>query len=68
MKPLFNPRTQQWREHFAWNGATLLGLTPIGRTTIRVLNINEPQRVVHRELLIELGTFPSPSSTHPPDS
>jgi hypothetical protein len=65
LQPLFNPRTQNWPEHFAWNGPTLLGLTPIGRTTVRVLNINERLRVLHRELLIELGVFP-PSST--PDS
>ena len=41
---LFNPRTQQWKEHFLWNGALLKGLTPVGRTTIRVLNVNEDER------------------------
>jgi hypothetical protein len=58
MHPLFNPRTQDWNEHFKWSGGTLKGLTPIGRTTIQVLNINEPLRVMHRELLIEMGVFP----------
>jgi len=42
--PLFNPRIQQWHEHFAWNGATLAGLTAVGRATIRVLNINDDER------------------------
>ncbi|MEQ8786364.1 MAG: HNH endonuclease signature motif containing protein [Pirellulaceae bacterium] len=61
MQPLFNPRTQHWDDHFKWNDASLSGRTAIGRTTIRVLNINRPLRVLHRKLLIELGVFP-PSS------
>ena len=56
--PLFNPRSQSWDEHFEWNLGTLQGKTPVGRTTIHVLRINEPQRVQHRELLVELGVFP----------
>jgi hypothetical protein len=59
----YNPRTQDWSEHFAWNGATLEGLTATGRTTIGVLRINEPLRVRHRALLIELEVFPPGRST-----
>ena len=31
--PLFHPRRQHWREHFAWSndGVTVSGLTPSGR-------------------------------------
>ncbi len=58
LQPLFNPRQQTWAEHFEWTGATLSGLTAIGRTTIAVLRINEPLRVRHRELLIALEVFP----------
>jgi hypothetical protein len=58
LHPLFNPRTQQWSVHFAWNEGTMQGLTAIGRTTISVLRINEPLRIRHRLLLIELGVFP----------
>jgi hypothetical protein len=60
---LYNPRTQNWSDHFAWNGATLEGLTATGRTTISVLRINEPLRVRHRALLIELEVFPPSRST-----
>jgi 5-methylcytosine-specific restriction endonuclease McrA len=42
--PLFNPRSQHWEEHFAWQGTILIGLTPVGRATIRVLNINDDER------------------------
>ena len=33
--PLFNPRLAKWEEHFAINGAEVIGLTPVGRTTVR---------------------------------
>ncbi len=50
--PLFNPRTQIWDEHFTYEGAWILGLTPTGRATVDVLNINsDPDRV---QLRIEL--------------
>jgi hypothetical protein len=55
---LFHPRTDAWDEHFAWHGPRLHGRTPIGRTTIDVLQINAPERVEHRRLLIEEGVFP----------
>ena len=55
---LFNPRRQRWSRHFTWEGAWLLGMTPCGRATIDVLNINEPDRIELRELLISAGVFP----------
>ena len=45
---LFNPRSQQWTDHFAWNGVFLAGLTAVGRTTIRVLEINSEDRIQSR--------------------
>ena len=55
---LFNPRRQRWHRHFTWNGPTLVGLTPSGRVTADVLNINAGHRVDLRELLILGGVFP----------
>ena len=55
--PLFNPRVDEWSAHFYWDGAVLAGLTPIGRTTVDVLKINEPERVEHRQLLIATGDW-----------
>jgi hypothetical protein len=43
--PLFNPRQQVWREHFAFAGTLVVGLTPVGRTTVAVLNMNATERV-----------------------
>jgi hypothetical protein len=55
---LFNPRRHKWAKHFQWEGAKLIGLTPGGRVTINVLQINDPFRVELREELIEEGVFP----------
>src|SRR2546426_12454892 len=45
---LFNPRRQNWDEHFDWHGIYLIGKTGAGRTTIRVLNINSEDQVALR--------------------
>jgi hypothetical protein len=55
---LFHPRRQNWNRHFRWSGPRLIGKTKCGRATIRVLNINAPDRVHLRRLLIALGSFP----------
>lgn len=60
---LFNPRTQSWRDHFRLEGTTLLGITPEGRTTVRLLRLNTPERIAERERLIALGQLQLP----PPD-
>ena len=55
---LYNPRQDRWREHFAWQGAVLIGLTAVGRTTIQVLAINDREMIEARETLIAEGRFP----------
>jgi hypothetical protein len=54
---LFNPRTDQWARHFAWDGPTLIGKTSMARVTIAVLRINAPERVEHRRLLLDARTL-----------
>jgi HNH endonuclease len=41
--PLFNPREQQWSDHFSWgkDGLRIVGLTPIGRATCDRLDLND---------------------------
>ena len=51
---LYHPRGDRWAEHFRWRGPRLIGLTPIGRVTIRVLAINQADVVIlRRELIAE---------------
>ena len=57
LTPLFNPRTQHWDAHFRLNGAVIEGTTPIGRVTVKILSINEPEMIQARQTLIEKGLF-----------
>ncbi len=52
---LFSPRRDDWHEHFHWIGPILVGRTAIARGTIRVLQINHPDAVEVRRLLLEYG-------------
>ena len=54
---LFNPRRMNWNEHFELQNGQIVGLTPNGRGTARLLNMNDEQRVQHRRMLIEFGEF-----------
>ncbi len=42
-EPLFNPRTQEWSEHFIWSqdGIKIIGVTPTGRATCNRLDLND---------------------------
>jgi hypothetical protein len=57
LTPLYHPRRDRWSDHFEWVGPTLIGRTAVGRTTIDVLNINLPERVEYRRLLIQSGVL-----------
>ena len=60
--PLFNPRLDNWFDHFQWvaAGLELIGLTPMGRATIARLRMNRPDIVTARRAWIQAGI-------HPPD-
>jgi hypothetical protein len=55
---LFNPRRHKWEWHFRWDGAVLIGRTPIGRTTVVVLEVNLEHRIQLRAQLMDEGVFP----------
>ena len=48
---LFNPRTQAWDQHFAWENEMLIGLTPEGRTTVHLLQLNRSDKLAERKRL-----------------
>ena len=60
---LFHPRTDYWPDHFQWNEdeTIILGITPIGRATVDLLNVNRPGNINLRKLLKQAGL-------HPPES
>ena len=45
---LFHPRRQNWDDHFEWRGIHLIGKTAVGRTTVRVLNMNSEDQIALR--------------------
>jgi 5-methylcytosine-specific restriction endonuclease McrA len=51
---LFNPRQDVWGDHFAVRGGHIAGLTPKGRATVRLLNMNAPRRVELRQAWLEI--------------
>jgi hypothetical protein len=51
--PLFNPRKDQWDEHFEFLDGYVLGKTACGRATARLLNMNVSRRVQLRRESIE---------------
>src|SRR5262249_22546398 len=55
---LFNPRRHKWERHFRWDGPYPIGRTGVGRTTVVVLAMNDPDVIQVRRSLIEEGLFP----------
>ncbi len=57
---LFNPRQQEWSEHFRWNddGTEIMGKTPCGRATVEALKMNNANVIVARRLWVSAGWWP----------
>jgi hypothetical protein len=57
---MFNPRIHNWQEHFIWNGDYLriIGLTPTGRGTVEVLQLNRKKLLDYRTALLAFGEHP----------
>jgi len=58
LTPFFNPRTQQWADHFRLDGAAIVPLTPEGRVTSAIFQLNHPDRIQERQRLIWAGEYP----------
>jgi hypothetical protein len=56
--PLFHPRAHRWADHFAWDGAAVVGLTPTGRATVEACGLNSPRRQLIRAAEAGFDLFP----------
>lgn len=45
LTPLFNPRRDRWDDHFVWVELRIEGISAIGRTTVRLLQLNARSRL-----------------------
>lgn len=50
-------RHQKWSDHFELDGARIEPLTPEGRVTVKVLQLNHPDRIVERQRLMQVGKY-----------
>ena len=58
----FNPRIDQWMDHFRLDGVRIASLTPIGEVTARILNFNHIDRLIEREELVAVRRYPTPDA------
>lgn len=52
---LFDPRYQNWPDHFQFSSQEIAGLTNVGRATVEFLQLNSPERLQERAELVRLG-------------
>jgi len=57
----FHPRLDTWSDHFALRRGSIVCLTDVGRTTVNILQFNNPDHVVTRRILLQLGRWTTPS-------
>lgn len=58
--PLFNPRGDEWNEHFRWSSTftRMIGRTSTGRATISALRLNRSGLVHARSIWVKHGLHP----------
>lgn len=56
LTPLYNPRADRWDDHFELAATGHIhGTSPVGRVTVRILQLNRSRQVEIRRLLLEAG-------------
>jgi hypothetical protein len=53
----FDPRNDEWSAHFALDGAAIRPLTAQARATVKILKLNDPERIAERAHLMEWGMY-----------
>ena len=58
----YHPRKDKWKDHFELNGHLIIPKTSIGKATVKILKMNDEERLMERLALIENGFFPHPNA------
>lgn len=58
----FDPRRDEWADHFRLIGSRIEAATPVGRVTARLLGFNAADRLLERNALIAAGRYPTPEA------
>ncbi len=55
----FNPRTDQWADHFQSDGIIIKPISAIGEVTARILQFNHSDQILERQALREVRRYPN---------
>ena len=55
----FHPRLDRWAEHFGLDGVAIMALSDVGEATRRILAFNTGERLLERQVLRDVGRYPS---------
>ncbi len=58
--PLFNPRKDLWTDHFKIHDGSIAGKTEVGKGKVKVLELNDIDRISERRIQIQSGSYPGP--------
>jgi len=59
LPPFFNPRLPSWDTHVRVDAdGRIQPRTPPGRLTVTILHMNDSERVLERQLLLQTGRYP----------
>lgn len=56
----FNPRIDNWEDHFETSGGLIVPITDIGKATVKIFQLNTSNRLEEREALAAAELFPPP--------
>lgn len=54
----FNPRKDDWHDHFEVHEGALIGKIEIGESTVRIFQFNDTEQLLFRRQLISLDLYP----------
>lgn len=55
----YNPRMDDWHSHFEVVNGSISAISLIGAATVKLLEFNQPDRIIFRQALMEAGHYSS---------
>lgn len=55
---IFNPRKQRWEDQFIGENGQIVAYSRTGLATVKLLQLNDPDRIIQRSLLQKAGCWP----------
>jgi len=60
----YHPRKDRWNEHFKLEDAIILPRTPIAESTIKILKLNDTDRLIERQIWLSSNMYPHPNASN----